>query len=103
MRPTKAPRFAGYLRLVGLALLLPSLGAIGFASSDALSRAREWLAADAATRAAWYGSPYGNALADLFDLFIGGGGLFTGLIGASFLRRRRVFRCDECDYVLDRA
>jgi hypothetical protein len=103
MLPTTAPRFAGYLRLVGLVLLLPSLGAIGFASSDALSRAREWLAADAATRASWYGSPYGNALSDLLDLFIGGGGLFLGLIGTSFLRRRRVFHCCECDYVLDRA
>jgi len=49
------------------------------------------------------GAAFGGAIADSTSLFIGSVSLVGGLIGWLLLMKKKVFKCSNCGFILDRA
>ncbi|MDQ3748043.1 MAG: hypothetical protein M3367_03345 [Acidobacteriota bacterium] len=104
MFPTKVPRFSGIVRVIGVILLIPSiLGlifsaimlfgvVIGGAGMPAAQSDAEALGAGAAF--VMFGG---------FALITGVISLVSGLLGWLLLLTRKVFKCQRCGFVMDRA
>lgn len=105
MKPTKVARFNTILRVIGVVIVVPSLIGVAFAFTTCFATtgaANEVMAqaqSDAETAGAAIGASIGYGLA----LFIGGGSLVSGLVGWLLLLKRKVFRCMQCGYILERA
>ncbi len=105
MGATKTPRFGSFIRFIGYIFVIPSVLGVLFAilvffstsmaTSDVMQQSSE--------AAFQTGAAIGGAMGIGFSLFIGASSLVGGLIGYLLLTKKKVFRCNICGYILDRA
>jgi hypothetical protein len=86
MEETKVKKFSRVLRVIGYIIAIPS--AIGIIFGIIMLEA---------------GAAFGGAIADSTSLFIGSVSLVGGLIGWLLLMKKKVFKCSNCGFILDRA
>ena len=105
MKPTKVARFNTILRVIGYVIVLPSLLGVAFAfttcfaTADAANEVMAQAQSGAETAGATIGAGIGYGIA----LFIGASSLVGGIIGWLLLLKRKVFRCMQCGFILERA
>ncbi len=104
MKKTKIPRFTGLLRFIGFLIALPSAAGVGFALLVFFSTimATNEVMPTASTDAEAAGAAIGATIGIGFAAFIGFSSLIGGLVGWILLMKKKVFKCVNCGYVMDR-
>ena len=104
MLKTTVPRFSGIVRVIGVILVIPSLLGmffsvimLGITILGAMS------SPSAHSDAEVTGKVIGFGIMGGFIVFIGICSLVSGLLGYLLLLNRKVFQCQRCGFVLDRA
>lgn len=105
MTATTIPRFGGFIRFLGVIIVIPSilgvvLAIIFFISTSMV--ATEQLAG-AESDAAAAGTALGAGIGYGISVFVGAGSLVGGLIGWLLLTSRKVYKCIRCSFILERA
>ncbi|MFZ7126379.1 MAG: hypothetical protein ACOWWM_09540 [Desulfobacterales bacterium] len=105
MVAAKVPRFSGIVRFIGYVIVTPSVilcavAVIMFASSVTTSAE---LMAEAGTEAERAGVAVGSAIGYGASIVLAIGSLVGGLIGWLLIMKKKVFRCRNCGYIIDRA
>ncbi len=105
MNATTVPRFGGFIRFIGVIIVIPSLLGVALAILFFISTsmvASEQLAkttSDAANAGTVLGAGIGYGI----SAFIGASSLVGGLIGWLLLTSRNVYKCIRCSFILERA
>jgi hypothetical protein len=94
MRPDEVPRFSGLVRLIGFILALPSALGMLLAAFVAIS-----------SQIGMFGLGGGDQALSTFmaALFIFCTSLVFGVVGWILLMKKKVFKCRQCGFILDRA
>ncbi|MFZ7128623.1 MAG: hypothetical protein ACOWWM_20915 [Desulfobacterales bacterium] len=105
MVATKVPKFSGIVRFIGYVIVTPSIimcivATILFFSS--MSTSAEMIA-EATSDAERAGVVAGSAVGYGLSIIMAIGSLVGGLIGWLLIMKKKVFRCRNCGYILDRA
>ena len=105
MVATKVARFGGVIQAIGVILLVPSF--LGFALA-ALSFISTMMASanvmpTAHSEAEQAGAAIGFVIGFGFSVFIGVISLVGGLLGWLLLLRRKVYKCLQCGFIIERA
>lgn len=100
MEATQVSRFPGFIRFIGYLIVTPSVIGILFGVLTLVSTGL--VANDAPQFGQGDVGMAGTAIGVGLSLFIGLSSLIGGLIGWLLLMKKKVFRCVECGYILDR-
>jgi hypothetical protein len=103
MVPTRVNRFSDIVRVIGGVLVVPSilgmllaawmfLGLISAAGSGPSHPSDAYAA----------GQAIGFGIGLVFIIVIGVGALVSGLVGWLLLQTKKVFKCQQCGFILDR-
>lgn len=105
MRATTAPRFSGVLRVIGFLIAAPSALGLFIAIVAAFTSATTGSAqiAKATTDAAAAGAATATGIGIMFSVIVGAGSLVGGVVGWLLLSNRKVYRCQRCGFILERA
>lgn len=105
MKPTKIGKFNGFLRFIGYLIAIPSvigvffavlmLVGVGSATNEVMT------AAQSDGEAA--GAAIGATLGFGFSALLGGSALIGGVLGWILLMKKKVFKCVNCGFILERA
>jgi hypothetical protein len=105
MKAAEIARFHGIVRVIGYVIVVPSVIGIifsiimfmaaGSASSEVMSTTQ--------SSAAQAGAAMGTAIGVGFAFFMGCMSLVSGLVGWILLLKKKVFKCNVCGFILDRA
>ena len=105
MKATKIPRFNTILRIIGFIIVIPSvLGIIIaiFLFISTISATSEVMSTTQSNaRAA--GAAIGATIGFGFSIFIGCSSLVGGIVGWLLLMQKKVYKCFNCGFILDRA
>jgi len=106
MVSTKIAKFNFIARLIGGIIVIPSIIGVIFALMMFFSTGQattEIMATEALDPAAQAGAAVGASIGFGMSLFVGGSSLVSGLIGWLLLMKRKVYKCIQCGFILDRA
>ena len=104
MFATKVARFSDIVRIIGGILLVPSFLGMGFAALMVLSTVMSTASMPAArSDAEDAGRAIGFGIAFIFTFVVGIVSLVGGLLGWLLLANRKVYKCQNCGFILDRA
>ena len=104
MKATEIPRFNTILRVIGFIIVIPSiLGIIiafllFFSSISATFKVMSLTQSDTVTA----GTAIGTSIGVGFSIFIGCSSLVGGIIGWLMLMKKKVYKCINCGFILDR-
>lgn len=104
MFPTKVPRFSGIVRFIGYVIAIPSLLGVALAvimligSTTATMDVMQEVSTDAERT----GAAIGSAVSYGASIFVGISSLVGGLIGWLLIMKKKVFKCRNCGYVMER-
>lgn len=96
MSATTVPKFGTIVRLIGRILLIPSF--IGFAAAVLML-----VASGQVSRSDPSDAALNTGIGFALFLFIAIPSLVGGLLGWLLLMQRKVYKCERCGFVLDRA
>ncbi len=104
MEATKIPKFSGFIRFIGFIIVMPSIigilialimfFAIGSATNEVMTSSNG--GAEVA------GAAIGTTIGFGLSLLIGFGSLVGGLIGWLLLMKKKLFKCINSGYIMDR-
>ena len=105
MEAAKVKRFGGVVRLIGYIIAIPSaigviIAIIGFLTTGAVTQEAM---SGAQTGVEEAGVALGAAVGFGFNFFLGIAFLVGGLVGWLLLLKRKVYKCGNCGFILDRA
>ena len=105
MTATNVARFGGIIRVIGYLIVIPSLLGVAFAGLMCASTANvtNELMAEAVTAAERSGTVIGAGISYGVSLVIGASSLVGGLVGWLLLLKHKVYRCERCGFLLERA
>lgn len=105
MKPTKVPKFSFMPRLIGYIIVIPSLLGMLFAvlmmfsTGQATTEVMEISQTDAEKAGVALGATIGVGI----SLLVGISSLVGGLIGWLLIMKRKVYKCVQCGFILERA
>lgn len=105
MHKARAARFGAIIRLIGIIIVIPSvlgillavLAIVGMGDTNTMMMAADMTDAERAGTALGMGIGYGMAI------FLAATSLVSGLVGWLLLSARKVYKCEHCGFILDRA
>jgi hypothetical protein len=103
MAPSKVGRFGEIIRIIGGILLIPSFLGMGFAALMFISSVMTSAANPARNDAEAAGQAIGFGIVFIFAFGVGVLSFVGGLVGWLLLSNRKVFKCLNCGFILDRA
>lgn len=104
MTATKIPRFSGVVRVIGVIILIPSFIGMGAAGLFLLSTIVTGVNMPAAkSEAEQTGQAVAFGIMGFMALIVAGAALVSGLVGWLLLLNKKVFRCNRCGFVMNRA
>jgi len=104
MEATKIPKFNGVVRFIGYVIVIPSLLGVGlavimfFGTTTATTEVMQQASSDAEMA----GAAVGSAISYGASIFVGISSLVGGLIGWLLIMKKKVFKCRNCGYIMDR-
>jgi hypothetical protein len=105
MKAATVPRFGGFIRFLGVIIVIPSL--LGVALAVLFFISTSMVASVQLTKttseAANAGTVLGAGIGYGISVFIGASSLVGGLIGWLLLTSRKVYKCVRCNFILERA
>ena len=104
MNATTVSRFGGFIRFIGVIIVIPSvlgvlLAILFFVSTSMVATAQ---IAKATSDAAAAGTAIGAGIGYGISLFVGAASLVGGLVGWLLLSTRKVYKCVRCGFILER-
>ncbi|MBP7475578.1 MAG: hypothetical protein KBF83_14080 [Pyrinomonadaceae bacterium] len=104
MTATKVGKFGDIVRVIGGILLVPSflgmaLAALTFVSTIMGTASMPSARSDAEEA----GRAIGFGMVFIFTVVVGVGSLVGGLLGWLLLSNRKVYKCQNCGFIIDRA
>ena len=105
MAATKVPKFGGIVRFIGFVIVVPSVLGCGLAilMLIASTTATVDVMQQVSSEAEMAGAAIGSTISYGFSIFVGISSLVSGLIGWLLIMKRKVFKCQNCGYIMDRA
>ena len=105
MKATKIPKFNTILRIIGFIIVIPSVLGIIIAIIMFISSvsATSEVMSTTQSNAAAAGATIGAAIGFGASIFVGCSSLVGGLIGWLLLMKKKVYKCFNCGFILDRA
>jgi ribosomal protein L44E len=105
MVATRIPRFPSLIRLIGYIIAAPSAMGVAFAGLLFVVSITQVAGENtqSMSEAAAAGAAIGTGISITIALVIAAVSLVGGLIGWLLIMKKKVFRCEVCGYILDRA
>lgn len=104
MEPKKISKFSGIVQFIGYLIAIPS--AIGVIISIvmffSMGSATNEVMSTAQSNAEQAGAAIGATIGFGFSLFVGFCSLVGGLIGWLLIMKKKVYKCSNCGYIIDR-
>ena len=104
MNATTTPRFGGFIRFIGVIIVIPSvlgvlLAILFFVTTSTVTTGQ---LAKSTSDAAAAGTVIGAGIGYGISLFMGAASLVGGLVGWLLLSARTVYKCVRCGFILER-